>query len=64
MQHLFFNEPWFIVEGVGFATMAWLVLGPGSAGRRWLGTALVKTSLLTVVGLLSGTRVIGGMTLL
>jgi Protein of unknown function (DUF3995) len=59
LQDLFFNEPWFLIEGLGFAAIAWLVLGPGRARRRWVGSALVATGVLTLVGLLSATGVIG-----
>jgi hypothetical protein len=46
-------------RGTGFAAIAWLVLGPGRARRRWVGSALVATGVLTLVGLLSATGVIG-----
>jgi hypothetical protein len=59
LQDLFLNEPWFLLEGRGFAAIAWLVLGPGRARRRWVGSAPVATGVLTLVGLLSATGVIG-----
>jgi hypothetical protein len=31
LQGLFFNEPWFLLEGLGFAALGWIALG---AGRR------------------------------
>jgi hypothetical protein len=64
LQDLFFNEPWFLVEGIGFAAMAWLACGPGRARRRWVGSALIATALLTGIGLLSATGVTGRAALL
>jgi hypothetical protein len=32
LQDLFFNEPWFLVEGLAFGALGWIVLG---SGRRW-----------------------------
>jgi hypothetical protein len=62
LQDLLFNEPWFLVEGIGFAAMAWLALGPGPARLRWTRSALIATGLLTLIGALSATGVIGRMT--
>ncbi|GAA2329934.1 DUF3995 domain-containing protein [Dactylosporangium salmoneum] len=59
LQDLFFNEPWFLLEGLGFAALAWIALGPGRPRRAWIGSALAATGALTVVGLLSATGVIG-----
>jgi uncharacterized protein with PQ loop repeat len=62
LQDLFFNEPWFLIEGLGFGALAWIVLGPGSPGSRrrwWVGSAIAATLALTVIGLLSATGVIG-----
>ncbi|MFG2039932.1 hypothetical protein [Dactylosporangium sp. NPDC048998] len=59
LQDLFFNEPWFMLEGLGFAALAWITLGPGRARRAWVGSALAATGALTVIGLLSATGVIG-----
>jgi hypothetical protein len=36
LQDLFFNEPWFLFEGLGYTALAWIGLGPGSQ-RRWWG---------------------------
>ena len=60
LQALFFNEPWFLIEGLLWAAMAWggaLRVSP----RRlwWLGSALAATVASTVVGLLSAFGVIG-----
>jgi hypothetical protein len=59
LQDLFFNEPWFLLEGLGFALLAWIVLGPGPGRRRWIGIAIAATAILTVVGLLSAFGLIG-----
>jgi len=59
LQDLLFNEPWFLLEGLGYAALAWIGLGPGSQRRWWVGSALAAISVLTVIGLLSVTGVIG-----
>jgi hypothetical protein len=59
LQDLFFNEPWFLVEGLGFGALGWIVLGPGRPRRLWVGSAITATSVLTVIGLLSATGAIG-----
>jgi hypothetical protein len=59
LQDLLFNEPWFFLEGLGFAALGWIVVGPGSRRRGWAVSAVAATLALTVVGLLSATGVIG-----
>lgn len=59
LQDLFFNEPWFLVEGLGFGALGWIVLGSGRRRRWWVGTAITAISVLTVIGMLSATGVIG-----
>lgn len=59
LQDLFFNEPWFWVEGLGFGALGWIVLGSGRHRRWWVGTAITAISVLTVIGMLSATGVIG-----
>jgi hypothetical protein len=59
LQDLLFNEPWFLLEGLGFAALAWTVLGLGTARRRWVVSAVAATVALTIVGLLSATGAIG-----
>jgi hypothetical protein len=59
LQDLFFNQPWFLLEGLGYAALAWIGLGPGSQRRWWVGSAIAAISVLTVIGLLSATGVIG-----
>jgi hypothetical protein len=53
LQDLFFNEPWFFVEGC-----LWALFGPtalqASSRRRWRRTAVVACVLAFAVGLLSG----------
>ena len=58
LQDLFFNEPWFLVEGLGFGALGWIVLGSGRRRRWWVGTAITAISVLTVIGMLSATGVI------
>jgi hypothetical protein len=59
LQDLYFNEPWFLLEGLGFALLAWLALGGGRGRRWWVGTAVAATSVLTGIGMLSAFGVIG-----
>jgi hypothetical protein len=59
LQDLLFNEPWFLIEGLGFATLGAIALGPGERRRWWIAAAVGATLALTVVGLLSATGVIG-----
>jgi hypothetical protein len=32
LQDLFFNEPWFLIEGLGFGALGWIALGPVGSG--------------------------------
>ncbi|HET8777118.1 MAG TPA: hypothetical protein VFN76_05620 [Candidatus Limnocylindria bacterium] len=59
LQDLFFNEPWFLIEGLLWAAMCLVALGPGPARQRWLLSAIAAIGVLTAIGLLSGTGVIG-----
>ena len=60
LQDLFFNEPWFLVEGLLWAAIAW-----GGALRTsprrgwWIGSAVVATLISTVIGVLAAFNVIG-----
>jgi hypothetical protein len=58
LQDLFFNEPWFLIEGLMFAALAWLNIG-GTARRWWLATAAAATAILVVFGMLAATGVTG-----
>jgi len=60
LQALLFNEPWFLMEGLLWAAIAWG--GALSASSRrwwWIGSALAGTGILTTIGLLSAFGVIG-----
>ena len=59
LQDLLFNEPWFLVEGLGFGALGWMVLGSGRRRRWWVGSAITAISVLTVIGMVSATGVIG-----
>ncbi|HEY1298604.1 MAG TPA: hypothetical protein VGJ60_36450 [Chloroflexota bacterium] len=60
LQDLLFNEPWFFVEGLLWAAIAWTSGVSRSAYRVWyVGTGLAAIVALTVIGLLSATGVIG-----
>jgi hypothetical protein len=61
LQALFFNEPWFLVEGLLWVGIAWAGGLHDSPRRRWwVGTAVAATVVMTVVGWLSAFGVIGG----
>lgn len=60
LQDLFFNEPWFLIQGLLWAAIAWG--GALRASRRrwwWIGSALAATAISTAIGLLSVFGVIG-----
>jgi hypothetical protein len=60
LQDLLFNEPWFLVEGLLWAVIAWTSGLYRSPHRMWwVGTGVAAIVALTVVGLLSATGVIG-----
>jgi hypothetical protein len=60
LQDLLFNEPWFFIEGLLWAGIAWTAGLRRSPRRRWWTTsALVAIVILTIVGLLSAFDVIG-----
>jgi hypothetical protein len=57
LQDVFFNEPWFFVEGCLWALFALTALQP-SARRRWRHSAAVACVLAAAVGVSSGLGVI------
>jgi hypothetical protein len=60
LQDLFFNEPWFLIEGLLWAAIAWQGALRASPRRRWwIGSAAFVTAVSTVAGLLSAFGVIG-----
>lgn len=60
LQALLFNEPWFLIEGLLWAAIAWGGALSGNPRRwRWIGSALAAVVVLTTVGLLSAFGVIG-----
>jgi hypothetical protein len=60
LQALLFNEPWFLIEGLLWGAIAWGGgLDTASRRRRWIGTAVAATLVLTTIGLLSAFGVIG-----
>ena len=59
IQDLMFNETWFLAEGLLWAVLALLVLGPSPARRWWAGTTIAATAALTATGVLSTLHVIG-----
>ena len=59
LQDLFFNETWFLVEGVLWGVLGWSLAGRSRSGRRWLAGALTAVAALTCIGLLSAFAVVG-----
>jgi hypothetical protein len=59
LQDLLFNETWFLLEGGLWFGLAWTVMGPATARRRWAASAIVAIGLATLIGLLSAFGVIG-----
>lgn len=59
LQDLFFNEPWFLLEGLAYGALGWTALGPGRTRRRWTATGAVAIAALTALGALTVLGVIG-----
>lgn len=60
LQALFFNEPWFLIEGLLWVALAWVGILRTSARRRWWVVSIVAAiAISTLVGLLSAFGVIG-----
>jgi hypothetical protein len=59
LQALFFNEPWFLIEGLLWAAIAWVGLREVRGRWWWLGGAIIATLAATTAGLLSALGVIG-----
>lgn len=53
LQDLFFNEPWFLLEGLAFGALAWTSLRPGGPRRWWTATAVAAIGTLLLLGLLT-----------
>jgi hypothetical protein len=53
------NEPWFLVDGLGAAALAWISSAPEGNRRRWALAGVAVTCAFWAVGLLSVTHVIG-----
>ena len=53
LQVILFNEPWFFIEGLLWAGIAWFGALQGSPRRRWwIGSALAAMAAATTIGLL------------
>ncbi len=59
LQDLIFNETWFLIEGGLWVALAWTVMGPTKARRRWVASAIAAIALATLVGLLTAFGVLG-----
>jgi hypothetical protein len=64
LQDLFFNEPWFLVEGLLFGALAWTALGPGRPRWWWTATALAATAGLLLLGILTVAGIAGRVIIL
>jgi hypothetical protein len=53
LQDLFFNEPWFLLEGLAFGALAWTALRPGRPRGWWTATALGAIAALLLLGMLT-----------
>jgi hypothetical protein len=59
LQDLLFNETWFLVEGLLWGALAWMVIGCSASRQRFLAGGAVAVAALTCVGLLSAFGVLG-----
>jgi hypothetical protein len=60
LQDLFFNEPWFVVEGLLWAAVAWSGALRTSPRRHWwIASVGAATIAATTVGLLSAFGIVG-----
>jgi hypothetical protein len=59
LQALLWNEPWFFVEGVLWAAIAWHLILSTTGRRRFLVTGFAAILLFTVAGLSSASGVTG-----
>ncbi len=59
LQDLFFNEPWFLVEGLAYGALGWIGQRAGRARRWWTATALAAIAALLLLGMLTVTGVTG-----
>ena len=59
LQDLLFNETWFLLEGGLWFGLAWTVMGPATARRRWAISAIAAVAVATLVGLLGAFGAIG-----
>jgi hypothetical protein len=59
LQALFFNEPWFLVEGHLWGAMGWTALQTRKHRRRWVLSMAGAVAVLTVIGVLSSLGVLG-----
>ena len=60
LQDLLFNEPWFLIEGLVWAVMAWAGALDTSPRRWWwIGSAAAAIVVLTAAGIMSAFGVIG-----
>lgn len=59
LHDMFFNEPWFLIEGLAFGALGWIGLGRGRARTWWTGTALAAIAALILLGVLTMTGLVG-----
>ena len=59
LQNIFFNEPWFLIEGLLWGALGWTGLTSDRARRWWLRSALIAIAIFTADGLLTEFGVFG-----
>ena len=59
LQDLLLNEPWFLVEGLLWGALCLRGMRSGTSRRRFVVSAVAAIAVLTIVGMLSATGVIG-----
>jgi hypothetical protein len=59
LQDVFFNEPWFLVEGLAFGALGRLGLGAGRPRKWWTLSALTAIAALLLLGILTVAGIVG-----
>jgi hypothetical protein len=59
LQDLLFNEPWFLVEGLLFAMIGWKNMPSRPRRLQWIISVGLLVAVMSIIGILSATGVIG-----